>query len=53
MKHIKKIIIPNDKKLLMKEIQKCAVVIYDITLEKDQIIEAYTAIQGKIKTILS
>lgn len=32
----------------MKEIRKCAVVIYDISLDKNQINEAYTALQGKI-----
>lgn len=34
----------------MKEIQKCSVVVYDITLDKNQILEAQVALQGK-KTI--
>lgn len=32
----------------MKEIRKCAIVIYDITLDKNQIAEANTVLQGKI-----
>lgn len=32
----------------MKEIRKCAIVIYDISLDKTQINEAYTALQGEI-----
>lgn len=37
----------------MKEIQKCAVVIYDISLDKDQINEAFIALQGKIILLTS
>lgn len=32
----------------MKEIRKCAIVVYDITLDKNQINEAYAALHGKI-----
>jgi len=45
---VKKIIIANNKQLLMKEIQKCAVVVYDISLAKNQITEASIALQSKI-----
>lgn len=46
---MKKLIIPNNKKLLMKEIRKCAVVVYDISLDKKQIHEAIEALKGKNK----
>lgn len=45
---MKKLIIPNDKKVLMQEIKKCAVVVYDISLDKNQITEASTALKSKI-----
>jgi len=45
---VKKIIISNNKQLLMKEIQKCAVVVYDISLAKNQITEASIALHSKI-----
>lgn len=32
----------------MKEIRKCAIVVYDITLDKNQITEANTALKGKV-----
>ena len=38
----------NNKILLMKEIQKCAVVVYDISLAKNQITEASKALKSKI-----
>lgn len=37
----------------MKEIRKCAIVIYDISLNKDQINEAFLALQGKIILLTS
>lgn len=36
----------------MNEIQKCAVVVYDITLDKNQITEAKAALQSKINKII-
>jgi len=45
---MKKLIIPNDKKLLMQEIKKCAVVVYDISLDKNEIIEANLALKSEI-----
>jgi len=45
---VKKIIISNNKQLLMKEIQKCAVVVYDISLANNQITEASIALHSKI-----
>jgi len=44
---MKKLIIPNDKKLLMQEIKKCAVVVYDISLDKKEITEANIALKSK------
>lgn len=32
----------------MKEIRKCGIVVYDISLDSNQINEAYAALQGKI-----
>lgn len=46
---MKKLIIPNNKELLMKEIRKCAIIVYDISLDKSQIHEATKALKGKIK----
>jgi hypothetical protein len=43
------LIIPNNKKLLLNEIQKCAVVVYDISLDKNQIVEAKQAIQSNFQ----
>lgn len=50
MKHIKKLIIPKNKKLLLNEIQKCAIVVYDISLDKNQIVEAKQAMQSNFQT---
>lgn len=43
---MKKIVIPNNKKILMKEIRKCGIIVYDITLDKNQVPEAILALQG-------
>ncbi|XP_050056023.1 adenylate kinase 7-like isoform X2 [Aphis gossypii] len=51
LKNVKKIIISNNKQLLMKEIQKCAVVVYDISLAKNQITEASIALHSIIEEI--
>ncbi|KAF0759689.1 Uncharacterized protein FWK35_00006402 [Aphis craccivora] len=51
LKNAKKIIISNNKQLLMKEIQKCAVVVYDISLAKNQITEASIALHSIIEEI--
>ncbi|XP_050532141.1 adenylate kinase 7-like [Daktulosphaira vitifoliae] len=51
LKSLKKVIVPNNKIMLMNDIKKCSIVVFDISIDDTQIFEAKQSIKEILEVI--